>query len=471
MRFATISVLALTATAVHAARLGASHNVQHATSVLASLNPLAKARLRDATSQALSVVPKFQKKGNGIALLQQCTEHGDCAGDEYCDENNACWGCGACESFDDAIDGECPPCEGGNGGGDNGPNLSFEQLVCMQENAGPCLWGVMGSDNTEGIMDAIDAADTAAEAVTLLEAFCDNCTGAIDEFEALFDTCNITDAEAQAMFMLIGELLDSSCDDIDCAGNVLWAFNDIEERQDAFCENSVCGLPIVEPLLSQAFRGSNINAECATSFFNLYCLEDAGDYCLQALENVGGGESGEFSIAPFCASTCPAELTIAFDELEELDCGLDISFSPDCDTLDYEFRLLDYCTVNDREEYCIELMMETEFPSECDDVFSGGAVPAPGAEMNGTDETCHEACQTDLEAFANTLGCCTPWMLDVQCVPEEIISIVTDDCGVALGDTCERPVLPEDLGGASVLKAAIVAAAAAVVTAMVAAAL
>lgn len=398
-----------------------------------------------------------------------CAAHDDCEDDEYCDNRGYCYACSICDSFDDSITGSCPECSGDDSddtdddtGDDDDDDIDPATVLCFLSNGGPCLAGLFDQS-----FDAVGDAESAADAVTALGAFCENCTAATSEFEDVFTACNIADDDAIGqMLALFAELLDNSCADIECAAHTLWSFEDLDERQDTFCEYRDCGVEIVSPLLEMVLDNSEdgdsaISLECVTGTFDLTCLADdnSGGYCLAELENLFEGDDGVTSVAPFCESSCSTDLTRTLAELDDAECGLDAltDITPDCDQLDYEFTLLDFCTVNEDEEYCVDFLVN-EATSDVDCDVDVDLVPSPGPDSGNDTSLCPAECTQAFEDYVETLGCCALWSLDISCASDQVRDFVTDDCGVELGAQCDRPEIPVVVvvaASAPVLRAAL----------------
>jgi hypothetical protein len=319
-----------------------------------------------------------------------------------------------------------------------GPTLQSQQSplqdfeACAAASMLPCTQGL-------GVISEAMNSNNASGSVAYFEGFCTNCTDPAGDFLEFTTACNITGQELQAIQSL-GQVLDNACDDPTCAGNTLWAFGDLEDRLDTFCPNLECGLPIVEPLVS-ALAGNATGSNCISSLFSLTCLTDDEDdtvYCQQLFtENMNSD-----SLEDFCGSSCAESLTVVFEALADGECGVEVPMA-ECDNEDFEpFRLIDFCTENDNDEYCFELLTNDETNlTACGDVF--GMVPAPDADGIDTPDECPAQCAAELQSYADSLGCCAGFGLEIQCTDPGLVSFITDVCGVSY-TTCDRPVISTD---------------------------
>lgn len=323
------------------------------------------------------------------------------------------------------------------------PHVLQNAEACYAAMMLPCFAGI-------GVVGSAMEAENATAAVTLFEGYCTNCTDPAAEFANVTTSCNITDEADLETYNNMADLFANACDDTTCAGNVLWSFTAIQERRDSFCPNAECGLPIIEPLISDTLVNAT-GDNCLANNVQLFCLDDDDDnsvYCVDLFEE--GMEDD--SVADLCESSCAEDLSIVYEALLDEECGLVEPLNV-CDNPDIEsFTLIDFCTVDEDGELCYDLLLDDDTNmTACGDVFD--LVPAPGADGIVAPTECPAACATQLQTFVDTVKCCAGFALELSCSDPVIGTFIEATCDVSY-ETCERPTPvpePETTGVASIV--------------------
>lgn len=274
-------------------------------------------------------------------------------------------------------------------------------------------------------------ADNTTEAMAVLDELCMNCTDPAGDLEAYATACNITDEDDLYEMDLVEAVLTGICEDTECAANILWYYGyDFE----GFCDNLECGADVIEPYI-ELF--SEESSACVSAQLQMFCLTDEDpdaefEFCTDALDYA----FEDTILADFCESSCAEDLSLIFDTMVSEEC-IDPLFYCEDDEETSDFRLLDYCTQNDDEDYCLEVLEEDETNmTACDDIFA--LVPAPGADDIVAPSECPAGCSDALQSFVDNAGCCADFALDFSCASDVLVTFIQETCGISY-DECERP--------------------------------